>query len=377
MSGILYSYSPLTVRFASSQANPLQEARCLADRETAGRPTRGMPGARPLLCRLLENSWRTVDSRGWTVETTGVALFLLALPSGHGCGRRRPPWRLGAAPSSTSLRRSIPKKRRSRTSEADGKRAGNGPIAVEKYLARIERVDRRDPPFAASSKPTRTRQPSPTRWTRSAKWARPEGRCTASRCWSRTMSTADRMTTTAGSLALEGSIPEGRLPRHQLRAAGAVILGKANLASGQHPIERSSSGWSARGGQARNPDALDRNTSGSSWARRRGLRQPERGHGRHRNRRFDRQPLELERRRRDEADGGLVSRTEIVRFPNAGHRRADGANGGRRCHPARRDDRGGPATRRPPPQGERPRDYTTSLDAGGLKGAASASSARV
>ncbi len=78
--------------------------------------------------------------------------------------------------------------------------------------------------------------------------------------------TADRMTTTAGSLALEGSTP----PRDshvaaRLRAAGAVILGKANLSEwANFRSTRSVSGWSARGGQCVNPYALDRNPCGSS-----------------------------------------------------------------------------------------------------------------
>ncbi len=80
------------------------------------------------------------------------------------------------------------------------------------------------------------------------------------------IATADRLMTTAGSLALEGAIPEhDAFLVTQLRAAGAVILGKANLSEWANiRSNRSSSGWSARGGQARNPYALDRNTSGSS-----------------------------------------------------------------------------------------------------------------
>ena len=78
--------------------------------------------------------------------------------------------------------------------------------------------------------------------------------------------TADRMTTTAGSLALEGSIPprDAFLAR-KLRDAGAVLLGKANLSEwANFRGNRSSSGWSGRGGQARNPYALNRSPSGSS-----------------------------------------------------------------------------------------------------------------
>ena len=78
--------------------------------------------------------------------------------------------------------------------------------------------------------------------------------------------TADRMTTTAGSLALEGSIaPRDAFVAARLRAAGAVLLGKANMSEwANFRSSHSSSGWSSRGGQARNPYALDCNPCGSS-----------------------------------------------------------------------------------------------------------------
>jgi amidase len=78
--------------------------------------------------------------------------------------------------------------------------------------------------------------------------------------------TADRMTTTAGSLALEGwTPPHDAFLAARLRAAGAVLLGKANMSEwANFRSTRSTSGWSGRGGLARNPYALDRNTSGSS-----------------------------------------------------------------------------------------------------------------
>ena len=78
--------------------------------------------------------------------------------------------------------------------------------------------------------------------------------------------TADRMRTTAGSLALLGSTPAADAPvAARLRAAGAVILGKTNLSEwANFRSQRSSSGWSGRGGQCRNPHVLDRTPSGSS-----------------------------------------------------------------------------------------------------------------
>jgi amidase len=78
--------------------------------------------------------------------------------------------------------------------------------------------------------------------------------------------TGDKMTTTAGSLALEGSRAENdAFVVGKLREAGAVILGKTNLSEwANFRGMASSSGWSGRGGQTRNPYALDRSPSGSS-----------------------------------------------------------------------------------------------------------------
>ncbi|MFZ1930741.1 MAG: amidase, partial [Candidatus Sulfotelmatobacter sp.] len=78
--------------------------------------------------------------------------------------------------------------------------------------------------------------------------------------------TADRMMTTAGSLALLGSKPaKDSYVAEKLRAAGAVILGKTNLSEWANiRSSHSTSGWSGRGGLTKNPYALDRNPCGSS-----------------------------------------------------------------------------------------------------------------
>ena len=80
------------------------------------------------------------------------------------------------------------------------------------------------------------------------------------------IATGDRLSTTAGSLALDGvrAVRDAHLVT-RLRAAGAVILGKTNLSEWANiRSTRSTSGWSGRGGLTRNPYALDRSTSGSS-----------------------------------------------------------------------------------------------------------------
>jgi len=78
--------------------------------------------------------------------------------------------------------------------------------------------------------------------------------------------TADKMMTTAGSLALVGSKPlKDSWVAQRLRAAGAVILGKTNPSEWANlRSSHSTSGWSGRGGLTRNPYALDRNPCGSS-----------------------------------------------------------------------------------------------------------------
>ncbi|HLH40291.1 MAG TPA: amidase [Bryobacteraceae bacterium] len=77
--------------------------------------------------------------------------------------------------------------------------------------------------------------------------------------------TGDKMMTSAGSLALASRALKDAALVERLRAAGAIVLGKTNLSEwANFRSTHSTSGWSGRGGQTRNPYALDRNPSGSS-----------------------------------------------------------------------------------------------------------------
>ena len=139
---------------------------------------------------------------------------------------------------------------------------------VEQYIARIESVDRSGPmlnavielnPDAVSIADSLDRELA-SKGPRSALHGIPI-------LVKDNIDTADRMRTTAGSLALiDAPTPKQDAPVvARLRQAGAVILGKTNLSEWANiRSSRSTSGWSGRGGLTRNPYALDRNTSGSS-----------------------------------------------------------------------------------------------------------------
>ena len=138
---------------------------------------------------------------------------------------------------------------------------------VEAYLGRIEALDRRGPALGSviETNPDALSIADALDAERRAKG--PRGPLHGVPVLLKdNVDTADRTTTTAGSLALEGSRPAEDAPlARRLREAGAVLLGKANLSEwANFRSTRSVSGWSGRGGQCRNPYALDRNPSGSS-----------------------------------------------------------------------------------------------------------------
>ena len=138
---------------------------------------------------------------------------------------------------------------------------------TEKYLARIEAVDRRGPELRSVLETN----PEALSIAAALDAERKSGRLRGPLhgipiLLKDNIGTADRMTTTAGSLALEGSVPAAdSFVAKRLREVGAVLLGKANLSEwANFRSTHSTSGWSGRGGQCRNPYALDRNPSGSS-----------------------------------------------------------------------------------------------------------------
>lgn len=138
---------------------------------------------------------------------------------------------------------------------------------VEQYLARIESMDHRGPALHHVIETNPDALAIADALDAERRSGRPRGPLHGIPVLVKdNIDTADRMTTTAGSLALEGSRPaRDAFVAERLRAAGAVILGKTNLSEwANFRSTHASSGWSGRGGQARNPYALDRTPSGSS-----------------------------------------------------------------------------------------------------------------
>src|SRR5579864_7812232 len=138
---------------------------------------------------------------------------------------------------------------------------------VEKYLARIDEIDKRGPAVNAIIELNPDALSIADALDQERKAKGPRGPLHGIPVLIKdNIDTADRMMTTAGSLALLGSKPpKDSFVAQRLRAAGAVILGKTNLSEWANTrSSHSTSGWSGRGGLTRNPYALDRNACGSS-----------------------------------------------------------------------------------------------------------------
>ena len=138
---------------------------------------------------------------------------------------------------------------------------------VDKYLARIEAIDRSGPDLRSVLEINQDARSIADALDAERKAGRVRGPLHGIPVLIKdNIATHDRMMTTAGSLALAGPpAPYDAAVVTRLRAAGAVILGKTNLSEwANFRSTHSSSGWSGRGGQTKNPYALDRSPSGSS-----------------------------------------------------------------------------------------------------------------
>jgi len=138
---------------------------------------------------------------------------------------------------------------------------------VEKYSARIDEVDKNGPAVNSVIQMNPDALAIAEQLDREFKAKGPRGPLHGIPVLIKdNIDTADRMMTTAGSLALVGSKPEkDSSVAQRLRNAGAVILGKTNLSEWANiRSSHSTSGWSGRGGLTKNPYALDRNPCGSS-----------------------------------------------------------------------------------------------------------------
>jgi amidase len=138
---------------------------------------------------------------------------------------------------------------------------------VDAYLSRIDALDRRGPALHAILDINPDARAIADQLDRERRDGRTRGPLHGVAVVIKgNIDTHDRMATTAGSLALKGAIaPRDAFIVERLRAAGAVILGKTNLSEwANFRSAHSSSGWSALGGQGKNPYALNRTPCGSS-----------------------------------------------------------------------------------------------------------------
>jgi amidase len=138
---------------------------------------------------------------------------------------------------------------------------------VEKYVERINDVDKRGPALNSVIELNPDAEAIAAALDRERKEKGPRGPLHGIPILIKdNIDSADLMKTTAGSLALLSSRPkQDASVARRMREAGAILLGKTNLSDWANiRSSKSSSGWSARGGQTKNPYALDRNPCGSS-----------------------------------------------------------------------------------------------------------------
>src|ERR1700723_1260807 len=138
---------------------------------------------------------------------------------------------------------------------------------AERYLARIDAIDRNGPAIRSVIETNPDALAIADELDKERKAKGPRGPLHGIPVLIKdNIDTADRMMTTAGSLALVGAKPpKDSFVVQKLREAGAVILGKTNPSEWANiRSSHATSGWSGRGGLTKNPYALDRNPCGSS-----------------------------------------------------------------------------------------------------------------
>ena len=183
-------------------------------------------------------------------------------------------WPLPAGAAARPVRRAAPQgafdlEEKTVVELQEGMRAGRWTARglADAYLARLDQLDRRGPALGTLIESNPDAPAIADQLDQERRSKGPRGPLHGVPVLIKdNIATADRMHTSAGSLALADSIaPRDSCVAERLRAAGAVILGKTNLSEWANiRSSHSSSGWSARGGQCRNPYALDRSPSGSS-----------------------------------------------------------------------------------------------------------------
>src|ERR1017187_2365847 len=143
----------------------------------------------------------------------------------------------------------------------------NSAQLTERYLARIDALDRHGPHLGAALEADPNALRAARQFDQERRASHVRGTLQGVPILLKdNIDTIGELHTTAGSFALMDSAPaQDAFIVRRLRAAGAVILGKTNLSEwANYRSKHASSGWSGRGGQTRNPYALDRNPCGAS-----------------------------------------------------------------------------------------------------------------
>jgi amidase len=211
-----------------------------------------------------------MERRDFLATSASLAASLAALASGEGCGPALPSGAPAASAPSTSPSFAHPDLEEATIAQLAA-RLARGELTsrqlVARYIERVEAIDRAGPTLRSVLELNPDADAIAAQLDEERRAKGPRGPLHGIPILLKdNIDTGDRMQTTAGSLALLGTrarTDSGVAAR--LRAAGAILLGKTNLSEWANiRSTHSTSGWSGRGGLTRNPYALDRNASGSS-----------------------------------------------------------------------------------------------------------------